>query len=98
MPCRPPADRTWRLQELKAKLQELEGDQRSRTIAVAALEATIAVLESKLRNLDEQLEGEAKERLLQAKANRKLEKRYGSGDRALGDHPDVGQWCSGSEI
>ncbi|XP_043216625.1 myosin heavy chain, non-muscle-like isoform X2 [Amphibalanus amphitrite] len=55
--------------ELKAKLQELEGDQRSRT------KATIAALESKLRNLDEQLEGEAKERLLQAKANRKLEKR-----------------------
>ena len=60
-------------QELKAKLQELEGDQRSRT------KATIAALESKLRNLDEQLEGEAKERLLQAKANRKLEKRSVAG-------------------
>lgn len=62
-PCR-------RRQELKAKLAELEGDQRSRT------KATIAALESKLRQLDEQLEAEAKERLLQAKANRKLEKRW----------------------
>nr|CAG4640602.1 EOG090X00BY [Eulimnadia texana] len=55
--------------ELKAKLSELETSQRART------KATITALEAKVANLEEQLENEAKERMLQAKNNRKLEKR-----------------------
>lgn len=55
--------------ELKAKLGELETSQRTKT------KATIATLESKISNLEEQLEAEAKERLLQQKTNRKLDKR-----------------------
>merc|ERR1711915_99519 len=37
--------------------------------------ATIAALESKVSNLEEQLEVEARDRLAQAKANRRLEKK-----------------------
>ncbi|XP_076043123.1 myosin heavy chain 10 isoform X2 [Oratosquilla oratoria] len=55
--------------ELKAKLSELEAEIRSKT------KATIAGLESKVGNLEEQLEVEARERLAQAKANRRLEKK-----------------------
>ncbi|CAH1377228.1 myosin heavy chain, non-muscle isoform X2 [Tenebrio molitor] len=55
--------------ELKAKLTELETAQRTKT------KATIAALESKITNLEEQLEVEAKERLAQQKTNRKLDKR-----------------------
>ncbi|XP_042206669.1 myosin heavy chain, non-muscle-like isoform X10 [Homarus americanus] len=55
--------------ELKAKLAELEAEIRSKT------KATIAALESKVSNLEEQLEVEARDRLSQAKANRKLEKK-----------------------
>lgn len=55
--------------ELKAKLAELEAEVRSKT------KATIASLESKVSNLEEQLEVEARDRLSQAKANRKLEKK-----------------------
>lgn len=40
--------------ELKAKLSELEMTQRSKT------KATISTLESKINNLEEQLEAEAK--------------------------------------
>jgi len=55
--------------ELKAKLAELETNQRAKT------KATIQALESKISNLDEQLETEAKERLAQQKINRKLDKK-----------------------
>nr|CAG4643693.1 EOG090X00BY [Lepidurus arcticus] len=55
--------------ELKSKLSELETSQRART------KATITALEAKVVNLEEQLDNEAKERLMQAKNNRKLEKR-----------------------
>ncbi|XP_049817618.1 myosin heavy chain, non-muscle isoform X2 [Aethina tumida] len=55
--------------ELKAKLTELETAQRTKT------KATIAALESKIANLEEQLEVEAKERLAQQKTNRKLDKK-----------------------
>ncbi|XP_065222996.1 myosin heavy chain, non-muscle [Planococcus citri] len=55
--------------ELKTKLAELDTTQRTKTKAV------IATLESKIVNLEEQLEAEAKERLLQQKANRKLDKK-----------------------
>lgn len=55
--------------ELKAKLVEIETSQRTRT------KATITALEAKVANLEEQLENEAKERMLQSKNNRKLEKR-----------------------
>lgn len=55
--------------ELKAKLAELESEIRSKT------KATIAALETKVSNLEEQLEVEARDRLAQAKANRKLEKK-----------------------
>lgn len=55
--------------ELKAKLSELEVEIRSKT------KATIAALESKVSNLEEQLEVEARDRLAQAKANRRLEKK-----------------------
>ncbi|KAI5723847.1 hypothetical protein M8J76_011739 [Diaphorina citri] len=55
--------------ELKAKLAELETSQRTKT------KATINALETKISNLEEQLETEVKERLLQQKANRKLDKK-----------------------
>ncbi|XP_026804698.1 myosin heavy chain, non-muscle isoform X4 [Rhopalosiphum maidis] len=55
--------------ELKAKLAEIETNQRVKT------KTAISNLESKIANLDEQLESEAKERQLQQKANRKLEKK-----------------------
>ncbi|KAF8772017.1 myosin heavy chain, non-muscle-like isoform X2 [Argiope bruennichi] len=55
--------------ELRAKLQDLETSQRTRT------KATIAALEAKISQIEEQLEMETRERQLQAKANRKLEKR-----------------------
>ncbi|CAD7076858.1 unnamed protein product [Hermetia illucens] len=55
--------------ELKAKLAEIETAQRSK------IKATIAGLESKISNLEEQLENETKERLLQQKTNRKLDKK-----------------------
>ncbi|GFY78830.1 myosin heavy chain, non-muscle [Trichonephila inaurata madagascariensis] len=55
--------------ELRAKLQDLETSQRTRT------KATIAALEAKVSQIEEQLEMETRERQLQAKANRKLEKR-----------------------
>ncbi|XP_044734000.1 myosin heavy chain, non-muscle isoform X1 [Chrysoperla carnea] len=55
--------------ELKAKLAELETAQRTRT------KATIAALESKISNLEEQLDVEAKERFAQQKTTRKLDKR-----------------------
>ncbi|XP_021938647.1 myosin heavy chain, non-muscle isoform X2 [Zootermopsis nevadensis] len=55
--------------ELKAKLVELETAQRTKT------KATIATLESKINNLEEQLEAEAKERFAQQKINRKQDKK-----------------------
>nr|CAD7265916.1 unnamed protein product [Timema shepardi] len=55
--------------ELKAKLTELETAQRTKT------KATISALESKLANLEEQLEAEAKERFAQQKINRKQDKK-----------------------
>ncbi|UYV76878.1 MYH11 [Cordylochernes scorpioides] len=55
--------------ELRAKLQERETSQRART------KATIASLESKTCQLEEQLEAEGKERQALAKANRKLDKK-----------------------
>uniref|UniRef100_A0A1L8E5N4 Putative myosin class i heavy chain n=1 Tax=Nyssomyia neivai TaxID=330878 RepID=A0A1L8E5N4_9DIPT len=55
--------------ELKAKLAEIETAQRTR------IKSTISQLESKITNLEEQLENETKERLQQQKANRKLDKK-----------------------
>ncbi|XP_059170078.1 myosin heavy chain, non-muscle-like isoform X2 [Physella acuta] len=55
--------------EMRDKLQELEGQNRART------KATIAALESKVANLEEQLDQEAKERQSLSRANRKMEKR-----------------------
>ncbi|EDW49752.1 GM19730 [Drosophila sechellia] len=55
--------------ELKAKLAEIETEQRPK------VKATIATLEAKIANVDEQLENEGKERLLQQKANRKMDKK-----------------------
>ncbi|XP_067006005.1 myosin heavy chain, non-muscle isoform X2 [Anabrus simplex] len=55
--------------ELKAKLVELETAQRTKT------KATIAALESKINQLEEQLDTEAKERLAQQKMNRKQDKK-----------------------
>jgi myosin heavy chain 9/10/11/14 len=55
--------------ELRAKLAEMETNQRTKS------KATMAALEAKIVNLEEQLEVEAKERLLQQKASRKLDKR-----------------------
>ncbi|KAH8401047.1 hypothetical protein KR009_002704, partial [Drosophila setifemur] len=55
--------------ELKAKLAEIETAQRTK------VKATIATLEAKISNLEEQLENEGKERLLQQKANRKMDKK-----------------------
>merc|ERR1712079_439014 len=55
--------------ELKAKLSEVETSQRAKA------KATIAALESKIANLEEQLSGETAERMAQAKINRKAEKK-----------------------
>lgn len=55
--------------ELKAKLVELETAQRTKT------KATIASLEAKIANLEEQMDTEVKERLAQQKLNRKQEKK-----------------------
>jgi len=55
--------------EQKAKLQELETSQRAKA------KATIAALESKIANLEEQLAGETAERMQQAKINRKQDKK-----------------------
>lgn len=55
--------------ELKAKLAEIETTQRTK------VKATISALEGKITNLEEQLENETKERLLQQKSNRKLDKK-----------------------
>merc|ERR1719445_1792221 len=55
--------------ELKAKLEEVETSNRAKA------KAAIAALESKVSNLEEQLSAEAQERMLAAKANRKLEKK-----------------------
>ncbi|KAK7484698.1 hypothetical protein BaRGS_00024106 [Batillaria attramentaria] len=55
--------------DMREKLQELEGQNRART------KATIAALESKIANLEEQLDQEAKERASLARANRKMDKR-----------------------
>jgi myosin protein heavy chain len=55
--------------ELKVKLEEIETSQRAKT------KATIAALESKVNNLEEQLGGETQERMLAARGNRKLEKK-----------------------
>merc|ERR1711992_252461 len=55
--------------ELRAKLQELETSQRAKA------KATIAALESKIANLEEQLAAETGERMAQAKMNRKQEKK-----------------------
>uniref|UniRef100_F6QF55 Myosin, heavy chain 10, non-muscle n=1 Tax=Xenopus tropicalis TaxID=8364 RepID=F6QF55_XENTR len=55
--------------ELKAKLQELEGSVKSK------FKATIATLESKIAQLEEQLEQEAKERAASNKLVRRTEKK-----------------------
>ncbi|XP_067672765.1 myosin heavy chain, non-muscle-like isoform X3 [Haliotis asinina] len=55
--------------EMRDKLAELEGQNRSRTKAI------IAALESKIVNLEEQIEIEAKERATLARSGRKLEKK-----------------------
>uniref|UniRef100_A0A4D5R920 Myosin heavy chain, non-muscle n=1 Tax=Scolopendra viridis TaxID=118503 RepID=A0A4D5R920_SCOVI len=55
--------------ELKAKLQEMETAHRTKT------KATIASLEGKIVHLEEQVDGEAKERQTANRTNRKLEKR-----------------------
>lgn len=55
--------------ELRAKLQDLETSQRTRT------KATIAALEAKVNIMEQQLDMETKEKQLEAKANRKLDKR-----------------------
>ncbi|CAJ0937909.1 unnamed protein product [Ranitomeya imitator] len=55
--------------ELKAKLQELEGTVKSK------FKATIATLESKIAQLEEQLEQEAKERAASNKLVRRTEKK-----------------------
>ncbi|XP_074647185.1 uncharacterized protein LOC141903116 [Tubulanus polymorphus] len=55
--------------ELKVKLQEMETQLRTRS------KATIASLESKIANLEEQLDAEAKDRSQLAKTNRRLEKK-----------------------
>ncbi|CRL04792.1 CLUMA_CG017848, isoform A [Clunio marinus] len=55
--------------DLKAKLAEFETTQRTK------LKAQVSALEAKINNLNEQIENEAKERLLQQKNNRRLEKK-----------------------
>lgn len=55
--------------ELKAKLAELETAQRAKS------KTTIQALESKINNLEEQVDTETKERFAQQKINRKLDKK-----------------------
>merc|ERR1712038_1235815 len=55
--------------ELRVKLNELETSQRAKA------KATVAALESKITNLEEQLAAETAERMAQAKVNRKQEKK-----------------------
>ena len=55
--------------ELKVKLEEVENSNRTKA------KAAIADIESKVSNMEEQLSAEAQERMLAAKANRKLEKK-----------------------
>ena len=55
--------------ELKTKLNEVETSQRAKA------KATIAALESKIANLEEQLATETAERMAQAKLNRNAEKK-----------------------
>merc|ERR1711993_55333 len=55
--------------ELKTKLNEVETAQRAKA------KATIAALESKIANLEEQLAAETAERMASAKINRKAEKK-----------------------
>jgi len=55
--------------ELRAKLAESEQQNKNRT------RATIASLEHKIANLEEQLDGEQKERSTASRSNKKLEKR-----------------------
>ena len=55
--------------EMKAKLSEMEAQMRTRS------KATIAALESKISNLEEQLDMEARERQALARANRKMDKK-----------------------
>lgn len=55
--------------DLKAKLAEFETSLRTK------LKTQVSTLEAKIGNLEEQLENEAKERLVQQKNNRKLEKK-----------------------
>ncbi|KAI0207651.1 hypothetical protein LSAT2_007632 [Lamellibrachia satsuma] len=55
--------------EMKAKLQELEVQMKTRS------KATITSLESKIGNLEEQLDVETRDRQALAKANRRLEKK-----------------------
>merc|ERR1719270_2061002 len=55
--------------EMKSKLSEVETSQRAKA------KATIAALESKIANLEEQLAAETAERMAQAKINRKAEKK-----------------------
>merc|ERR1739844_895588 len=55
--------------ELKTKLNEVETAQRAKA------KATIAALESKIANLEEQLAAETAERMASAKVNRKAEKK-----------------------
>lgn len=55
--------------ELKAKLTDLETAQRAKS------KTTIQALESKINNLEEQLDTETKERFAQQKVNRKMDKK-----------------------
>ncbi|XP_070175469.1 myosin heavy chain, embryonic smooth muscle isoform-like isoform X2 [Littorina saxatilis] len=55
--------------DMREKLQELEGQNRTRT------KATIAALEGKIANLEDQLDLEAKERAALTRANHKMYKR-----------------------
>merc|ERR1712013_824404 len=61
----------------KVKLEEVENSNRARR------KAAIAALESKVTNLEEQLSAEAQERMLAAKANRKLENKLRRGMTGL---------------
>merc|ERR1719174_3332185 len=58
-----------KMENSKMMLEEVENSNRAKA------KAAIAALESKVGNLEEQLSAEAQERMLAAKANRKLEKK-----------------------
>merc|ERR1719458_2356376 len=61
---------------LDARIAALEGElEEEQNSNRAKAKAAIAALESKVGNLEEQLSAEAQERMLAAKANRKLEKK-----------------------